>query len=166
MPQASSRASTTSLKLVPPTTLTISPIRQGYTKVIHGTTFLHQSFNLQNYAVCIRVENGYCGIRYSQVTNDIYSFTVSGDSAQTSFMLASSEVKYGDTDCRNDYIIIPGGSDNGVNNEFSRDRHLIMSSYSKTCTFHQNYAFLDFVVTLWGLAPPLREPCALQRLDQ
>lgn len=76
----------------------------------------------QNYAVCIRVENGYCGIRYSQVTNDIYSFTVSGDSAQTNFMLASSEVKYGDTDCRNDYIIIPGGSDNGVNNEFSRDR--------------------------------------------
>jgi len=120
----------------------------------------------QNYAVCIRVENGYCGIRYSQVTNDIYSFTVSGDSAQTNFMLASSEVKYGDTDCRNDYIIIPGGSDNGVNNEFSRDRHLIMSSYSKTCTFHQNYAFLDFAVMLWGLAPPLREPCALQRLDQ
>ena len=30
VPQASSRASTTSLKLVPPTTLTISPIRQGY----------------------------------------------------------------------------------------------------------------------------------------
>ena len=113
------------------------------------------------------MENGYCGIRYSQVSNDIYSFTVSGDSAQTNFMLANSEVKYGDTDCRNDYIIIPGGSDNGVNNEFSRDRHLIMSSYSETETFHQSDIFLDFVVTLWGPAPLPREtPCALQRLGQ
>ena len=91
----------------------------------HVSSSALTSIYVQNYAVCIRVENGYCGIRYSQVSNDIYSFTVSGDTAQNNFMLADTEVKYGDTDCRNDYIIIPGGSDNGVNNEFSRDRHFI-----------------------------------------
>jgi hypothetical protein len=31
-------------------------------------------------------------------------------------------VKFGDNDCKNDYLLIPGGSDNGANNEFSRDR--------------------------------------------
>ncbi len=35
----------------------------------------------QNYAMCIRVENGYCGISYSQVSTDLYSFTVSGDAS-------------------------------------------------------------------------------------
>ena len=102
---------------------------------------------MQNYAVCIRVENGYCGIRYSQVSNDEYSFTVSGDTAANNFMLADNEVKYGDTDCRNDYIIIPGGSDNGVNNEFSRDRHLISYYYCKIHFTCQNGIVLDFVVT-------------------
>ena len=37
-----------------------------------------------NYAICIRVANGYCGIRYSQVANDEYSFTISGDTAKAS----------------------------------------------------------------------------------
>ena len=34
-----------------------------------------------NYAICIRVENGYCGVRYSQISTDPYSFTLSGDSS-------------------------------------------------------------------------------------
>lgn len=102
---------------------------------------------MQNYAVCIRVENGYCGIRYSQVSNDIYSFSVSGDTGANNFMLQDSEVKYGDQDCRNDYVIIPGGSDNGVNNEFSRDRHLISYYYCKIHITCQNGIILDFVVT-------------------
>jgi hypothetical protein len=32
-----------------------------------------------NYAICFRIENGYCGIKYMQPTADIYSFTLSGD---------------------------------------------------------------------------------------
>ncbi len=32
-----------------------------------------------NYAICVRPANGFCGIRYSQVTTDPFSFTVSGD---------------------------------------------------------------------------------------
>ena len=33
-----------------------------------------------NYAVCFRIENGFCGIKYGQVTSDTFSFTISGDS--------------------------------------------------------------------------------------
>jgi len=32
-----------------------------------------------NYGVCFRVANGYCGIRYSQLQTDPYSFTISED---------------------------------------------------------------------------------------
>ena len=32
-----------------------------------------------NYAVCFRIENGFCGIKYGQVTSDTFSFTISGD---------------------------------------------------------------------------------------
>ena len=31
-----------------------------------------------NYAACVRMESGYCGIRWSQYPNDAVSFTVSG----------------------------------------------------------------------------------------
>ena len=36
--------------------------------------------NLQ-YAICFRIENGFCGIKYSQVSADTFSFTISGDSS-------------------------------------------------------------------------------------
>ncbi len=36
--------------------------------------------------------------------------------------LNKNMVKFGDTDCRNDYLIIPQGSETGLNNEFTRDR--------------------------------------------
>ena len=32
-----------------------------------------------NYAACVRMESGYCGIRWSQYPSDAVSFTVSGD---------------------------------------------------------------------------------------
>ncbi len=32
-----------------------------------------------NYAICIRMESGFCGIRYSQPSSDIFSFTLSLD---------------------------------------------------------------------------------------
>ena len=31
-----------------------------------------------NYASCVRMESGYCGIRWSQYPNDAVSFTLSG----------------------------------------------------------------------------------------
>ena len=31
-----------------------------------------------NYAACVRMESGYCGIRWSQYPNDAVSFTLSG----------------------------------------------------------------------------------------
>lgn len=44
----------------------------------------HHLANL-NYAICVRVENGYCGIRYSQLTSDPYSFTLSNDATPSKF---------------------------------------------------------------------------------
>jgi hypothetical protein len=35
----------------------------------------------QNYAICMRVENGYCGIRYAQLASDPYSFSLTGDAS-------------------------------------------------------------------------------------
>ena len=32
-----------------------------------------------NYAACVRMESGYCGIRWSQYPSDAVSFTISGD---------------------------------------------------------------------------------------
>ena len=67
-----------------------------------------------NYAICIRMESGFCGIRYSQV--DKFSFTLSLDAsavtAETDFV--TTDVKTGDTNCKNDYILIPGGSETGT----------------------------------------------------
>ena len=34
----------------------------------------------------------------------------------------SSDVRFGDTLCSTDYIVIPGGSENGEVNQFSKDR--------------------------------------------
>ena len=44
----------------------------------------HHLANL-NYAICIRGENGYCGIRYSQITTDPYSFTLSNDATASKY---------------------------------------------------------------------------------
>ena len=38
------------------------------------------------------------------------------------FPLANTGVKYGDADCRTDYLLIPGGSEDGGNSVFARDR--------------------------------------------
>ena len=32
-----------------------------------------------NYAACVRMESGYCGIRWSQYPSDAVSFTISGE---------------------------------------------------------------------------------------
>jgi hypothetical protein len=37
-------------------------------------------------------------------------------------MLDKAGVMFGDNLCRNDYLVIPGGSDDGGNGEFAKDR--------------------------------------------
>ncbi len=37
-----------------------------------------------NYAICIRIESGFCGIKYSQPVTDPYSFTISLDASGVS----------------------------------------------------------------------------------
>ena len=77
-----------------------------------------------NYAICIRMESGFCGIRYSQVDN--FGFTISGDASviTETTTLANTNVKYGDQECSTDYLIIAGGSETGTSNDlmYSRDR--------------------------------------------
>lgn len=38
------------------------------------------------------------------------------------FPLPATGVKYGDVDCQSDYILIPGGSEDGLSPRFARDR--------------------------------------------
>ena len=76
-----------------------------------------------NYAICFRIENGYCGIKYSQVTSEVRSFTLSGD-ASTINSLQDALVDYSDANCQKDYVVIPGGSQTGLeqDRQWSRDR--------------------------------------------
>eukprot|EP00093_Oithona_nana_P004803 04803.XXX_226673_223125_1 [CDS] Oithona nana genome sequencing. len=76
-----------------------------------------------NYAICFRIANGFCGIKYSQVSSDIYSFTLSGDASNLN-QLEKTRVKYSDQNCQQDYLVIPGGSQTGLDRDrqFSYDR--------------------------------------------
>lgn len=76
-----------------------------------------------NYAICFRIANGFCGIKYSQVSSDIYSFTLSGDASNIN-QLEKTRVKYSDQNCQQDYLVIPGGSQTGLDRDrqFSYDR--------------------------------------------
>ncbi len=49
----------------------------NYKSDVDGTA-TNQLSNM-NYAICIRTQHGFCGVRYSQVATDPFSFTVSGD---------------------------------------------------------------------------------------
>ena len=60
-----------------------------------------------NYAICFRIENGFCGIKYSQVTSDIFSFTLTGDASALT-ALTKDQVEVSDSSCLNDYIVIAG----------------------------------------------------------
>ena len=79
-----------------------------------------------NYAICFRIEHGFCGIKYGQVTSDQFSFTISGDSSgDTIDITTTAGVKYSDTICNEDYVLIPGGSQTGLNQDkqWSLDRY-------------------------------------------
>lgn len=77
-----------------------------------------------NYAICFRIANGFCGIKYSQVASDIYSFTLSGDASTLKNLDDTGRVMYSDSKCNNDYLVIPGGSQTGLDRDrqFSFDR--------------------------------------------
>ena len=80
-----------------------------------------------NYAACVRMESGYCGIRWAQYPNDMVSFTLSGDASDLT-STSPKDVKsvvYGDdtkSGCPYDYVRIPGGSEDG-NTHTSRERY-------------------------------------------
>ncbi len=63
-----------------------------------------------NYAICFRIENGFCGIKYSQVTSDVNSFTISGDASNIVNLADTNRVKYSDTNCIKDYVVVPGAT--------------------------------------------------------
>ena len=77
-----------------------------------------------NYAICIRMESGFCGIRYAQV--DPFSFTLSENAMAitAATTLGTPMVKYGDSECSMDYIVVPGASLTGSDADklFARDR--------------------------------------------
>ena len=78
-----------------------------------------------NYAICFRIENGFCGIKYSQDPSDNFSFTISEDSSNLGAKLTDiQKVKYSDVNCKRDYVLIPGGSETGLNQDqkYSFDR--------------------------------------------
>jgi len=52
---------------------------------------LNLSFVLNFFLFLTRIENGYCGIKYSQPTTDIYSFTLSGDGSTSKSKRVSFE---------------------------------------------------------------------------
>ncbi|XP_040564296.1 uncharacterized protein [Lepeophtheirus salmonis] len=87
----------------------------------------------QSYSICIRVEDGYCGITYSQLEADPYSFTLSSNGSNSPSMDNGAVV--GERGCRTDYITIPGGS--GMQNKAAtllRDRY---------CGTALGYCFLE-----------------------
>ncbi|XP_026670406.1 uncharacterized protein LOC113464499 [Ceratina calcarata] len=59
-----------------------------------------------NYGVCVRMEQGYCGIEWSQTAMN--SFTVSGDTGSLDpSIIGTPTVAEMGTDCTKDYVIVP-----------------------------------------------------------
>lgn len=74
-----------------------------------GLTGTRQIAN-HNYGICIRMEAGYCSIRWSQ-TADPYSFTVSDNTESTDLpLLGTPEVGLVGNQCTTDFVVIPNPS--------------------------------------------------------
>ncbi|CAH2035196.1 unnamed protein product, partial [Iphiclides podalirius] len=70
-------------------------------------TGTRQIVNL-DYGICIRMEAGYCGIQYSQTSNDVYSFTVSGDvEGADNTVLGTTVGAVNGAACTTDFVVIP-----------------------------------------------------------
>nr|XP_053655933.1 uncharacterized protein LOC128704818 [Cherax quadricarinatus] len=65
----------------------------------------------QDYGVCIKRADDYCGIIYDRNTNDgDYSFTLSGDTnTLLPYLIGTFEANSRNEDCTTDYVVIPGG---------------------------------------------------------
>ncbi|XP_026727910.1 uncharacterized protein LOC113494008 [Trichoplusia ni] len=61
-----------------------------------------------NYGICIRMEAGYCTIRYNQVANDVFSFTVTGDvEGADNTVLGTALGALNNGNCLTDFVVIP-----------------------------------------------------------
>ncbi|XP_067004462.1 cubilin isoform X2 [Anabrus simplex] len=67
-----------------------------------------------NYGVCVRMAPGYCSIEWSQDPNNIYSFTVSGDTEGVGNLVGTATAADSGANCTGDFIVIPNPSQNGV----------------------------------------------------
>lgn len=59
-----------------------------------------------NYGVCVRMEAGYCSIRWMQ-TNDRYSFTVTGDVIGSGDLVGTPDASVTGAGCTTDFVVIP-----------------------------------------------------------
>jgi len=87
-------------------------------------TFSNHLANL-DYSVCVRREAGYCGIEWgtpSPATAQLGHFSVSGKLTTGATELAVADIKTGDTDCKEDYVLIPGGTGGTDPTSLPRDR--------------------------------------------
>lgn len=74
-----------------------------------------------SYGICIRMAPNQCSITYSQSSNDIYSFTITGDVGAVDPSLLGTAVVQSQT-CTTDYVIIPNPSQNGATLTSGSDR--------------------------------------------
>lgn len=67
----------------------------------------------EQYGICVRQWANQCSISWSQLSSDIYSFTVTGDvGAVDTTLLGTAALQ--DQSCTTDYIVIPAATQNGV----------------------------------------------------
>ncbi|CAB3225430.1 unnamed protein product [Arctia plantaginis] len=60
-----------------------------------------------NYGICIRMEAGYCAIRYTQAANDVFSFTLTGDvDGADNTVLGTAVGAVNDGQCLTDFVVI------------------------------------------------------------
>ncbi|XP_063597976.1 uncharacterized protein LOC134774584 isoform X1 [Penaeus indicus] len=94
----------------------------GYVKSFNFDSY--NSFNYsensqiaqQNYGVCIKAGEGYCGIMWERMT--VFGFTVSGNLPVISpSLVGTAAASSTGATCTTDYVIIPGGVDNNQNSE-------------------------------------------------
>ncbi|XP_033610128.1 uncharacterized protein LOC117282858 [Cryptotermes secundus] len=68
-----------------------------------------------NYGVFVRAGLGYCSITWSQVSGDVYTFTVSGDTeVLPTDLLGTATVALSGEQCTADFIVIPNPSQGGT----------------------------------------------------
>merc|ERR1712048_1015583 len=77
----------------------------------------------QDYSLCVRRESGFCSIEWSTPPLPGY-LSLSDKGLTEGDDLSSSDARIGDSECQNDFLLIPGGwgGSDPQNKAFSRDR--------------------------------------------